>query len=534
MKKLVYIVPHLSTGGMPQYLLAQIKSFQNDFDIYCIEWEDITGGVLVVQKNKIKSLLGNKLITLPNNKDVIIDLLNTLNPDIIHFQEIPENFIKYNILYKIYSKGRDYNIVVTTHSSHTKPEKLKFLADKFVLVSNWSKNVFERHFNGTIPCDIWEYPIQKVDYNKKEVKEKMGFDPNYYHVLHVGLFCEWKNQSHIIELAKKCLGLNIIFHFVGNQADNFSEYWKPLMESIPENCIWHGEKEKVEDYYKASDLFYFPSLFELSPIAVKEAVSFGLPLFLTKLETYGNDYDGFATYINEDISDSYVKLLKHFGLAKEKKFTAFHILTDIEADREAKSIQSISKLLYYDIDYKPILSRRYTETPPKENCAYPDKISNTPGNSLTPAHYGCYLGHKKAFEEGIKTNSDYIIIFECDAVIETNVEEFVRLINLAVQIMEKEDLVLFSFGYHNNTNIIKQTDDYFILNRFYGAHAYMIQKKYFNFVENIYKNSKWDASDLFLSDNIGYKGIGIFKNPPTKQTGGISILDKVFKEDRYI
>ncbi len=533
MKKLIYIAPHLSTGGMPQYLLAQIKSFQNDFDIYCIEWEDITGGILVVQKNKIKSLLGDKLITLPNNKDVVIDLLNTLNPDIIHFQETPESFIKHNILYKIYSKGRNYNIVVTTHSSHTQSQKLKFLADKFVLVSNWSKNVFVEHFNGLIPCDIWEYPIQKVDYNKKEAKKKMGFDPNYYHVLHIGLFCEWKNQSHIIELAKKCLGLNIMFHFVGNQADNFSEYWKPLMDSIPENCIWHGEREKVEDYYKASDLFYFPSLFELSPIAVKEAISFGLPLFLTKLETYGNEYDSLATYINGDIPDAYTKILNHFKLTKNKKITALHILTDIDVDREIKSMQSITKLKDFGFTYKPIVSKRFTELPPKDTCEYPDRISYTPGNTLTPAHYGCYLGHRKAFEEGIKLKSDYIFIFECDAVIDISYDYFIDLTNFAIEKIEKDDLLLFSFGFHNNRNIIEEKENYYIVNRFYGAHAYLIPEKSYKIIENVYNTSKWNVTDLFFSENLNNYKIGIFINPPTKQVGGYSILDKIYNDDRY-
>ena len=32
-RKLLFITPHLSTGGQPQYLLQKIKSFINEFDI---------------------------------------------------------------------------------------------------------------------------------------------------------------------------------------------------------------------------------------------------------------------------------------------------------------------------------------------------------------------------------------------------------------------------------------------------------------------------------------------------------------------
>ena len=61
--KVLYIAPHLSTGGAPRYLLEKIKLLNNVCDIYCIEYNDITGGVLVVQRSEIQKILGNKLIT---------------------------------------------------------------------------------------------------------------------------------------------------------------------------------------------------------------------------------------------------------------------------------------------------------------------------------------------------------------------------------------------------------------------------------------------------------------------------------------
>ena len=53
MQKLLYVAPHLSTGGLPQYLCKKIELLKNDFEIYLVEWVDHTGGVLVVTKNKI-------------------------------------------------------------------------------------------------------------------------------------------------------------------------------------------------------------------------------------------------------------------------------------------------------------------------------------------------------------------------------------------------------------------------------------------------------------------------------------------------
>ncbi len=41
--KVLFITPHLSTGGGPQYLLKKIVQLNNYHDVYCIEYDDITG-----------------------------------------------------------------------------------------------------------------------------------------------------------------------------------------------------------------------------------------------------------------------------------------------------------------------------------------------------------------------------------------------------------------------------------------------------------------------------------------------------------
>jgi hypothetical protein len=311
MKKLLMVAPHLSTGGLPQYLLKQLESFISEYEIYVIEWSDITGGVYVVQKNKIFNLIGNRLITLSDNKNEFIDLINQISPDVIHFQEIPESFIDVEILKTIYNENRNYFIVVTTHSSTVDVKNIKYSADKFILVSEWSKSKFKDEFGSEI-CDIWEYPIEKIVYDKDVAKSELGFDKEYKHILNVGLFTPGKNQKELIELAKTFLDDKIIFHFVGNQADNFSDYWKPLMIDLPKNCIIHGERSDVDKFYKACDLFYFTSNFELNPLSVRESISYGLPTFIKNLKNYENSYDGLVTYISSDLEENRKMILNEF------------------------------------------------------------------------------------------------------------------------------------------------------------------------------------------------------------------------------
>ena len=305
MQKLLYVTPHLSTGGLPQYLLKKIEHFKDKFDIYIIEYQDLSWEY-VVQKNKIKQLLGeDKLITLYEDKQSILKHIESIKPDIIHFEEIPEHFIDSTILDKIFNTPyRSYYILSTTHSSHTDPSQLTSTPDKFILVSEWSKQKFKQVVK--VPCDIWEYPIEDLTPNKEKYQKELGFDPNYKHVINVGLFTPGKNQSEVFEVAKQLLDEKIMFHFIGNQAGNFKTYWKPLMQNKPKNCKVWGERNDVEKFLQAADLFYFSSTLELNPLVVKESLSYKLPTLMRKLPTYLNQYDNnnLVSYIKGDINQT--------------------------------------------------------------------------------------------------------------------------------------------------------------------------------------------------------------------------------------
>jgi autotransporter strand-loop-strand O-heptosyltransferase len=293
-EKLLFITPHLSTGGLPQYLLKQIEEFLPLYNIDVIEISNVSNDY-VVQKNKIQELVN--IITLGDDKSEILKYINTIKPNIIHFQEIPEFNLPNDVVSKIFEREQGYKIFVTTHGSWTNPDEIKYHPDKYILVSEWSKKQF---IKTRIPLIIWEYPISKKIPNKKKAQNLLGFDPTYKHILHVGLFTQGKNQKEIIEVARLCQDEKIIFHFVGNMARNFSEYWKPLLEDLPKNCVIHGEQDNPLDYYEASDLFYFPSLYELNPLSLKEALYFDLKIITKDLHTYESYYDTKAIYSTDD------------------------------------------------------------------------------------------------------------------------------------------------------------------------------------------------------------------------------------------
>lgn len=313
-RKLLYVAPHISTGGMPQYLLEQIISFINDFDIYVIEYSNYSDEY-VVQRDRIKHLIpSEKYFCLGDDKSQLISIIKDVKPDIVHFQEPVTWFIKNpkDIKQLLDIPNRPYYIV-TPHSKYASPSSCTFVPDKYVLVSKWALKQFEK--NTTIPCDIWEYPIKSPSIDKEKYQKELGLDPNFHHVLNVGLFTEGKNQGEVFEVAKLVQDKPIKFHFVGNQAPNFKSYWEPIMETKPDNCIIWGERDDVDKFLQACDIFYFSSNLELFPIAVREALSYKLPIMMKRLHTYLDVYDNneLVHWINDIEEENKNVLLKLLG-----------------------------------------------------------------------------------------------------------------------------------------------------------------------------------------------------------------------------
>jgi glycosyltransferase involved in cell wall biosynthesis len=520
MKKLLIITPHLSTGGLPQFLLKKIEILIKEFEIYLVEWDNITGGRLVVQRDKISDLLGNNLITIYDDKNVILNIIKDIRPNIIHFEEFPETFIGISILDQIFLNLKDelgYLITETTHGTLFNKDDKKYFADKTMFVS---KINYSQYYDITNSNEVIEFDLNK-DISRDEKLTELGLDPGYIHIMNVGLFNRNKNQSEAFEYAKLLSSENVKFHFFGNMAGNFADYWEPLINNKPDNCVIWDERNDLHKFYSCMDLFLFTSKLENRPLSVIEALSNDMKVLMYNLPNYGGEFSKYenVSYLtnsleqNVDIIKSILNLNKETkknkvieevqtnltGLEKsERKISAYHMLTDIDTDREVSSMISLTQLKRYGISYKTCINKRYTELPPVETCEYPEKVSMEPGGKLTPGHYGCYLAHKGAFYEGINSDSDYILIFECDCVIDVPYDEFMDKINLACDTLDKTDLLMFSFGFHNGIHILEQNPEYWVVNKFYGAHAYLIPKKSFGIIKDMYENNKWNVTDLLF------------------------------------
>jgi FkbM family methyltransferase len=355
MLKLIFLVPHLSTGGMPQYLLKQIELIKDDIDVYCIEWADVTGGKFIVQRERIKKLLGDKLITLGEDKNEIFSLIKKINPTIIHLQEIPEIFpLPNSVTIKLYDINRNYSIIETSHDSSFNIKNKIYFPDKFIMVSQYQINEYQKL---DIPCELVEYPIEyfKKTKSKEEIQKELGFDPNLKHVINVGLFTPRKNQSEVIEYAKKLINYPIQFHFIGNQADNFKDYWDPLMMEFPSNCKWWDERSDVDNFYQVADLFLFTSRGtdrdkETMPLVIREAISWQVPSLIYNLPVYLNYFDKYSNieYLDFNEQSKNIEIIMNkLGITISEVDKYF----DISFDKSNNKISIIYKKQEYN-NYK--------------------------------------------------------------------------------------------------------------------------------------------------------------------------------------
>jgi len=310
-KTIVFIAPHLSTGGMPQYLVKKIELIKDDAEVYCIEWDNVTGGVLVVQRNKVVNLLGDRLITLGEDKHKLFDVIDQIQPDIIHLEEIPELFMQGDIAHKLYYQNeRSYSLIETSHDSSFNVNNKRYIPDKFLMVSNFQVEMY-KHLG--VPTELVEYPIENKVRTKtrEQALHDLGLDPNLKHVINVGLFTPRKNQAEIIEYARQLQNYPIQFHFIGNQADNFKGYWEPLMQNFPSNCKWWNERSDVDSFYEAADLFLFTSRGndtdkETMPLVIRESLGWKIPSLIYNLPVYMGYFDKYDTieYLTEDLQQN--------------------------------------------------------------------------------------------------------------------------------------------------------------------------------------------------------------------------------------
>lgn len=322
--KLLFLAPHLSTGGMPSFLLKRIESlltyYKDKVELYVIEYSNHSDH-FVVQKNRIKDLIpSSRFWTLSHDKNELIKIIEENSFDIIHLDEMIEAFDFHNRLSNdlmnfIYKNDRTWRVVETCHNVIFKPDiEKKFHPEAYAYCSPFHKEVTFKNMPSY--GEVIEFPYSPtIVLCEKSAKEKLGLDPNKTHIINVGLWTSGKNQGEGVEIARLVQETHpeLEFHFIGNQAPNFQEYWEPIMNNLPTNVRVWGERNDVSDFMSAADVLMFNSTWECNPLVLREGISYGLKILSRNLPQY---MDMFTPYIKQisgsihDMKDQLLDLLK--------------------------------------------------------------------------------------------------------------------------------------------------------------------------------------------------------------------------------
>jgi len=167
----------------------------------------------------------------------------------------------------------------------------------YAFCTSWHEDIFAGMDSKfvTIP-----YPIDVESSNYIDARLLLGFELGKKHIINVGLWTPGKNQAEGLEIARKYP--DMMFHFIGNQAGNFMDYWEPLMKDLPSNVKVWGERTDISTFMSAADIFMFNSTWELNPLVLREAIGYKLPIIARNLPQYDGMYDDYINPIDTDLN----------------------------------------------------------------------------------------------------------------------------------------------------------------------------------------------------------------------------------------
>lgn len=286
----------------------------------------------------------NYNIPLPKLDRYLHSCLKKLNVDIVHTHS---PFTIGSFSAKL-AKKRNIPFVMTMHSQYkldfkryVKSEKFASLLTHYIIkvfnksTETWTMNpktadVLKSYgYKGEIFLmpNATDYPKpENVLELKKQGQEKYNISPDTKVLLFVGRLVKQKNILFLADVLKKVKENreNIKAFFVGNGPDEDKLKSRIVKNGLESDTIFTGRidtREELSEIYALSDLFLFPSLYDMSSIVQIEAAGHGLPgVFIDGTPTANtvthNDTGFLAKNNLDDFSNTVIGALNNDELLK--------------------------------------------------------------------------------------------------------------------------------------------------------------------------------------------------------------------------
>ena len=334
---------------LKRYLIkTRFSNKLNPQNVHCLNWHEeflfSAWAKLGLFYRKRNRLLFKKHLRFQKK------LLNLINTDITHIITFHTNAF---FLYEWLKKNSGLNTKLILEAAQPHPKWIKELYKKYELYIkemplNYTEemiNMYSAEFEyaDTIvaPSTFVKNTLIKygVDKNKiiinfhgfnpfKKIARKNAFKDEKLHIAFTGLISPSKG-FHILKEVAKYTSKIAVFHVFGRPVN------KRILKNLPANIQLHGfvSHKTLAEYYSLMHVFYFPTLYDASGLALMEAMYSGLVPIASKnsiapdiIEPYKNGF-----LIEPEDAESAIKYIE-----------LLH--------RERKLLQSMSNTVQKDIE----------------------------------------------------------------------------------------------------------------------------------------------------------------------------------------
>lgn len=294
MEKILFIIHELSKGGAQTVLSNLISALPKEYTCSILYFDDP-----ITMKQHFEDMgvqtyhFNNK--NLKSKFFILKKLLKKINPDVIHTHLSPGLFLFYTFL-----RLMGYKRVFVTYHTIVNAEKLsplkctleyftQFLITKYLHVSQFSNDYYQKRFH--IPNK--KSTVIHNGINLPTISRTKIFQSNSFKIISIANLHPYKGYQFAIPAILKIMEHHphVEYHILGAIIQNNDEQksfinnlHKTINKSPYKNKImFHGSVDNVFEHLANSQLFLCPSLTELLPMSIIEAMACKVPVIATKI-----------------------------------------------------------------------------------------------------------------------------------------------------------------------------------------------------------------------------------------------------------
>ena len=313
---ILHLVESIEVGGIEKLLKNTLPLLKEYTHIVCYMKSD-KGYERDFCVNKIVCLKHQSLLDLPKSIFKIRRLCKNYNVSIIHAHHFWPSILAR------FAKLNGVKLVSTFHSIMSKDafekninslylEKLSVRLNDYILfVSNAVRADYLSYINTSINSSvIYNYVPILENVNRNQIR---NIDrPNKFRIVSVGGIKEVKNYDYVIEAFKFLKNVPISLDVYGDGPDIESLRLRVEAEKI--NVKFLGLALDINSLLPNYNFFLQASVYEGFPLALAEAMSFGLKPILSDIPAHREMCANFATYFsNRDPENLSIVLMELFN-----------------------------------------------------------------------------------------------------------------------------------------------------------------------------------------------------------------------------